>query len=71
MVLLSDYVRKACVVGDKACTLNVKCRICKKEIADIDEIDKMFKEIISDIFVLRQSENKISPDRVEKDAVPK
>lgn len=72
MVKLSDYVSKACVVNDKACSLNSKCRICKKEIADINEIDKMFKEIISDIFTLRQSEKINSPDSNRKeDAVPK
>jgi hypothetical protein len=71
MPKLSDYVMKACVVGDRACSLTAKCRICKKEIADINEIDKMFKDIISDISFLRQSEKFISPDKNRKDDVPK
>jgi hypothetical protein len=39
---------------------------------DLKEIDKMFKDIISDIATLRQSEKNISPDRIEKnDPTPK
>ena len=72
MPILSDYVLKGCVANNKSCSLSNKCVKCKKEMDDLKEIDKMFKDIISDIATLRQSEKNISPDRIEKnDPTPK
>lgn len=44
MVHPSDYVLKACI-ADKPitqCTLTNKCDECKKEIKQLNELDKMF-----------------------------
>jgi hypothetical protein len=41
--MVDNYVSRACVVRDKACSLIAKCRICKKEIADTNEIERMNK----------------------------
>ena len=60
-----------CVANNKSCSMLKKCPKCKKQIKDVNEIETLFKEIVSDIFVLRHSEKNISPDRVEKNAVPK
>ena len=68
--MLSNQI-KTCVANSKSCSLLKKCVKCKKQIKQVNEIETLFKEIVSDISVLRQSENFISPDSNRKDAVPK
>lgn len=45
MVKRTDYVARACVVESPTCSLSSKCDECKKEIEDLDEIDKMLESI--------------------------
>jgi hypothetical protein len=68
--MLSNQI-KTCVANSKSCSLLKKCVKCKKHIKEVNEIEKLFKEIVSEISVLRQSEKIISPTVLEKDAVPK
>jgi hypothetical protein len=45
-MLPTDYVIKACVVGDKQCELKKKCIECIKELKALNEIDNMFKTML-------------------------
>jgi hypothetical protein len=64
--MLSNQL-KTCVVNSKSCSLLKKCAKCKKQIKEVNEIETLFKEIVSDIFTLRQSEKIISPDSNRKE----
>lgn len=69
--MLSNHFT-TCVANNKNCSLLKKCPKCKKQIKEVNEIETLFKEIVSDIFNLRQSEKIKSPDNNRKeDAVPK
>ena len=46
MVKPTDYVLKACIVKSDMCKLDNKCEECKKEIENLQNIDKMFKDIM-------------------------
>jgi hypothetical protein len=41
---MKDLVHRECVMGFATCSLTNKCDDCKKEMADLIEIDKMFEE---------------------------
>jgi hypothetical protein len=62
---------KTCVANNKSCSMLKKCAKCKKQIKEVNEIESLFREIVSDIFTLRQSEKLNPPAVLEKDAVPK
>jgi E3 ubiquitin-protein ligase DOA10 len=45
----TDFVARSCVVSDKTCSLQAKCDVCKKEIADLAIIDRMFEKRILEL----------------------
>jgi E3 ubiquitin-protein ligase DOA10 len=45
----TDYVARSCIVNDQSCSLKAKCDMCKKEIADLAIIDRMFEKRILEL----------------------
>ena len=48
-MLPTDYVARACVNDTKGCSLKNKCEVCKKEMAELDEIDNHFTEYFKEL----------------------